>query len=98
METVLSIHERIKKSLELATTKQVSSSSICKYNLLQKGGTLRESLHRPWKVSRTGARTEIKKMYTIQKKANVYYKLDRKRQCMMASARPRMAKFQDLGS
>ena len=35
-------------------------------------------------------------MYTIQKKANVYHKLKRKGQSMMASARPIRAQFQDI--
>ena len=32
-------------------------------------------------------------MYIIQKKANVYYELERKGQYKMASARPQRAKF-----
>ena len=53
IEAVSSIHERTWKSRALGTNKQVSSSSICKYNLLQKADTLLGSLYRPGKVNRT---------------------------------------------
>ena len=69
------MQERIQKFRALGTNKQVSSSSICKYNLLRKVDTLLESLYRPGKVSRlliASASTEMEKMYTIQKKKQMY--------------------------
>ena len=66
-ETDSSIHERIQKSRAPGVNKQLSSSSICKYNLLQKSGTLLGSLYRPEKVG--SARTEMQKIYTTQKKS-----------------------------
>ena len=48
------------------------------------------------KKTLAGARTETYKMYTVQKKANVYYKLERKAQSAVASTCPIRVKFQDL--
>ena len=81
IETVLSIHERIRKFQTLRTNSQVSSSSICKYNLLQKADTLLESLQRPGKVSRVFRMQELRYRKCIlyrKKKQNVYHKLERK--------------------
>ena len=100
VETDLRTHERIRKSRALGTNKQVSSSSICKYNLLQKAGTFPESLYRPGKVGRLlwvqGLR--YKKCILNTKKITVYHKLEKKEQSTMASARLIRAKFQDLGN
>ena len=52
IETDSGIHKRIHKSRVWGNNKKVSSSSICKYNLLRKADTLLESLYRPGKVGR----------------------------------------------
>ena len=74
IETVSSIHERIRKSRALVTNKQVLSSSICKYNLLRKANTSLENLYRPRKVNRHVQVQELRyrKCILYRKKANVY--------------------------
>ena len=74
IETVLSIHERIRKFQTLRTNNQVSSSSICKYNLLQKADTLLESLQRPGNVSRIFRVQELRyrKCILYRKKNRMY--------------------------
>ena len=75
----------IRKSRVVGTNKQVSQSSICKYNLLRKADTLFESLYRPGKISRLfrcknwGAEN----VYHTEKKTNVCHKLERKGQSMI---------------
>ena len=58
--------------------------------------TLWTTLPRESKWNLPGARSEIKKMYTIKK--NEYHKFEKKGQTTMTFARPIRAKFQDLGS
>ena len=60
--------------------KQVSSISICKYNLLQKSNTLLESLYRPGKVSRLLRVQELRyRNYILYRnKENIYHKLEKK--------------------
>ena len=84
----------------MGTNKHVPSSSICKYNLLRKADTSLGSLYCPWKVSSISWVQELiqRKCILYRKKANVYYKLERKWQNTMASARPIRAKFQGLES
>ena len=53
IEAVLSIHESIWKSQKLGANKQVSFSTICKYNLLRKADTLLGIPYRIAKVNRT---------------------------------------------
>ena len=68
IETDSSIHERMGNFRALGTNKQVPSSSICEYNLLRQADTVPKSFYRPGKQTLPGAKTEIQKMYTIQKK------------------------------
>ena len=91
IETVLSIHERIRKSRALGTNKQVSSSNICKYNLLRKTDILLKRLYHQGKVSKLLRVQELwcRKCILYRKKANVYHKLERKGQSTMACARPK---------
>ena len=66
METVLSIHDGMRKFRPLGANKQVSSSSICKYNLLRKADALLESLYRRGKVSRLLRVLQLKyRKYTL---------------------------------
>ena len=91
IETVLSIHERIRKSRALRTNKQVLSSNICKYNLLRKTDILLESLYHRGKISRLLRMQELwcRKCILYRKKANICHKLERKGQSTMACARPK---------
>ena len=96
IEAFLNIHEKIQKSRALGTNKQVSPSSIYKYNLLRKADTLLGSLYYPWKVSRILRVQELRHRKCIRHRKKVhYYKLERKRQSTMASARPIRTRFQD---
>ena len=90
----------MRKSRVLDANKQVSLSSISKYNSLQKLDTLLESHYPPGKVSRLLQVQELRcrKRVLHRRKANVYHILETKGQSMMASTCSIRAKFQDLGS
>ena len=79
VETDLRTHERIRKSRALGTNKQVSSSSICKYNLLQKAGTFPESLYRPGKVGRLLRMQELRCRKCIYPEKSICISLTRKK-------------------
>ena len=67
---------------------------------MRKANILLESLYGPGKVIRLLQVQELRciKCTLYRKKANVYHKLERKEQSIMAPARLKRAKFQDLRS